>query len=556
MALQYIGARYVPRFMGTHDNTQVYEALDVVDNGLGTSYIAKIPTPAGTPLTNTTYWALYGASSGAIVNLQNQIDDMKDGTVPGSLQEQINTNASGITALTNGLTPLIGGYVTPEAYGAEGDGVTDDTAAINACLAHGGYIIFKAGATYMVDAETNLLVESDSVIDLNNATIKAIPNSNDYYNIFMIDGKHNVVIKNGTIIGDKDNHGSLTGEWGYGVYVHESKDVILENLNISKCWGDGIAITSHSVTPQISNNIHVNDCTIRECRRQGISVMWCYDVFIDGNLIEDIGGTAPGGAIDVEPNPNQSTNHIIITNNMMYNCIHGLIISGAATGATLDNVIVDGNIIKNDNATQAQISVAKGSNIKITNNDIEVTTSTVGFMSLSRATDFVFEGNTLHDSNNTGNGLYISGSSGVVRGNYFVNYTISYNLLYLNESTGISVVDNTFNGCSTDGSHFIVNLLGSSGVPLEKCNISHNHIVDCTTKTAVYLAGYCIDNHIVNNDIRGTYDYTISSNTATNSDNVAAFNDIKSGSSGNITGYGGTFPGTKAANIIDGVYTA
>ena len=71
---QYIGARYVPRFMDVYDATQIYEALDVVDNGLGTSYIAKIPVPAGTPLTNTTYWAIYGASSGAIINLQNQID--------------------------------------------------------------------------------------------------------------------------------------------------------------------------------------------------------------------------------------------------------------------------------------------------------------------------------------------------------------------------------------------------------------------------------------------------------------------------------------------------
>lgn len=71
---EYIGARYVPRFMGTYDATQIYEALDVVDNGLGTSYIAKVPTPAGTPLTNTTYWAIYGATSGAIINLQNQID--------------------------------------------------------------------------------------------------------------------------------------------------------------------------------------------------------------------------------------------------------------------------------------------------------------------------------------------------------------------------------------------------------------------------------------------------------------------------------------------------
>lgn len=98
---QYIGARYVPRFMGTYDPTQIYEALDVVDNGLGTSYISRIPTPANTPLTNTTYWKVYGASSGAIINLQNQIDDMKDGTVPGSLQAQIDDNTSDITALSN-----------------------------------------------------------------------------------------------------------------------------------------------------------------------------------------------------------------------------------------------------------------------------------------------------------------------------------------------------------------------------------------------------------------------------------------------------------------------
>lgn len=75
---QYIGARYVPKFMGTYDATQDYEALCVVDNGQGTSYISKIPTPAGTPLTNGTYWAIYGASGGAVINLQNQIDVIND----------------------------------------------------------------------------------------------------------------------------------------------------------------------------------------------------------------------------------------------------------------------------------------------------------------------------------------------------------------------------------------------------------------------------------------------------------------------------------------------
>ena len=77
---QYIGARYVPKFMGTYDATQSYENMSVVDNGMGTSYISKIPVPAGTPLTDTDYWALYGASNGAIINLQNQINVL-DGKV-------------------------------------------------------------------------------------------------------------------------------------------------------------------------------------------------------------------------------------------------------------------------------------------------------------------------------------------------------------------------------------------------------------------------------------------------------------------------------------------
>ena len=70
---QYVGARYVPRFMGTLDPTQEYEALDVVDNGSGTSYIARKIVPPGTPLTDNEYWFLYGASSGAIVQLQNDM---------------------------------------------------------------------------------------------------------------------------------------------------------------------------------------------------------------------------------------------------------------------------------------------------------------------------------------------------------------------------------------------------------------------------------------------------------------------------------------------------
>ena len=89
---QYIGARYIPRFMGEYDATTAYEVLDVVDNGMGTSYILKSPAPAGTPLSDGDHWALYGAVSGAIINLQNQIGTLDNLTTndKDNLVEAIN----------------------------------------------------------------------------------------------------------------------------------------------------------------------------------------------------------------------------------------------------------------------------------------------------------------------------------------------------------------------------------------------------------------------------------------------------------------------------------
>lgn len=110
---EYVGARYVPKFMGQYDVTQVYEALSVVDNGAGTSYIAKIPTPAGTPLTDTTHWVVYGAASGAIFDLQSRMQvveddiDMIGGDISG-IQSDITGLNGDISDLHDDITGLNG----------------------------------------------------------------------------------------------------------------------------------------------------------------------------------------------------------------------------------------------------------------------------------------------------------------------------------------------------------------------------------------------------------------------------------------------------------------
>jgi len=47
---------------GDWDNTATYKRLDVVYGG-SSSYVAKTNVPAGTALTNTTYWQLLSGSS-------------------------------------------------------------------------------------------------------------------------------------------------------------------------------------------------------------------------------------------------------------------------------------------------------------------------------------------------------------------------------------------------------------------------------------------------------------------------------------------------------------
>lgn len=87
---QYIGARYVPLFMGVHNPNKSYEALSIVtDANAATSYTSKKTVPVGIALNNSEYWAITGTMSGAILDLQNRV-----GSVENEIDD-INTKLSG-----------------------------------------------------------------------------------------------------------------------------------------------------------------------------------------------------------------------------------------------------------------------------------------------------------------------------------------------------------------------------------------------------------------------------------------------------------------------------
>ena len=87
--------------------------------------------------------------------------------------------------LESGLfaTLVVKDYVTPEMFGAKGDGVTDDSIALQKWLdnhiTNKNYVFDISSKTYAISTGLNInYEEEDYLIDFKNATVKALNNMN------------------------------------------------------------------------------------------------------------------------------------------------------------------------------------------------------------------------------------------------------------------------------------------------------------------------------------------------------------------------------------------
>ena len=174
-----------------------------------------------------------------------------------------------------------------------------------------------------------------------NGTIQLLPNEYKGCSILQVNGSENVVIKgSGSLIGDKNEHKGTEGEWGHGINILKSKNVTIEGLNVKSCWGDCIYVGNES------SNIIIDNCSLNDGRRQGISVTSADGVVINGCTITNVFGTAPQHGIDIEPNKGESVNNIRIENVAISNC-HGGIMSWRPESASIGDIIIKNCAISN-----------------------------------------------------------------------------------------------------------------------------------------------------------------------------------------------------------------
>ncbi|MFJ2506338.1 glycosyl hydrolase family 28-related protein [Microbacterium sp. NPDC087592] len=207
--------------------------------------------------------------------------------------------------------------VTDPRFGAKGDGLTDDTAAIQAAIdfafAQGGATVVVPPGVYMIDADAGTSIWTNAGgIQMRDgitfqigagATLKAKPVTTPVSKIIRLVNCSDVTITGGgTIDGNRDNAIVTTGEWGYGISLAASENIVIDGIRTINCWGDGINLQRLAFADYTSPvNVTIRNVVSDNNRRQGLSVEDGIGVLIEDSVFSNTNGALPECGIDIEP---------------------------------------------------------------------------------------------------------------------------------------------------------------------------------------------------------------------------------------------------------------
>lgn len=204
-------------------------------------------------------------------------------------------------------------------YGAVGDGVTDDTAAINAAardlqdgetlyIPAGTYLLHEYGEKdiILIEGKNNVRIEMEdgAIMQLDAVEDGAISKENHHF-IFHLVNCQNSTVTGGSIYGDLLRYkGTMRVTQGYGIRMIDCRNVTVQNVEIAYMRGDGIimftAIKYEDGTREKCYNITIDNCHVHDCFRNGITLSSTDGCVISNTVVHGIKGNAPEAAIDVE----------------------------------------------------------------------------------------------------------------------------------------------------------------------------------------------------------------------------------------------------------------
>jgi parallel beta-helix repeat protein len=259
--------------------------------------------------------------------------------------------------------------------GAIGNGLQDDTSAIQTAIdqiSNGGTVLIPDGV-YLIDTKKHIKLKSNMSLKLTSgATLKAIENDLSNYSILRLEKLENVKVMGGTLQGDRSQHHGVDGEWGMGLEIYASKNILITGVNAIDNWGDGFYVGNQS------KNIIFDSVVADNNRRQGMSITSAEDVIVKNSIFKNTNGALPMDGLDLEPNRGETVKNIQILNSKFLSnkgCgIESTVSDETAGTAFVKNIIIEGNTVKQNGAIDnysAGIKISRQSGQIINNNIVE-----------------------------------------------------------------------------------------------------------------------------------------------------------------------------------------
>lgn len=450
-------------------------------------------------------------ATNAVDDLRNDLQSATTGAVGadrvGFLQEGNLT-----TARTVGDKLLE--HVSVLDFGAVGDGVADDTAAIQAAVDQvaelGGGVVLIPSGIYGVSAagaHTGIQLKTGVYLSMYGAKIKAISSNQPSYRLINIEQVSNCGVFGGEIQGDRATN-TATGEHGHCLHmILDCTNITIKDVMVRDGFGDGIYIGRQC------SDVLVLNCTVTNNRRNNISVVTASNVIIDGCDISNANGTLPECGIDIEPNSTDlPSSNVVITNcNIFGNNKDGIGYPAPPPTPLIESSVISNCHIYNNGRhgiLASYIKVLEVTNCVIRNNGGDGISD-----SAALATLLNFNGNAIYD--NTGSGLFGFASNTIITNNQIKgsgqwgvhwqngnHVTISGNLIsdsgqdgiYYERAYNSSIVGNTIKNSQKHGI-LVTGTSTSSATRSRKVTISGNNVAFSglladNTYSGIYLDTY------------------------------------------------------------------
>lgn len=347
---QYIGARYVPVFANpiVWTNERTYEPLTIVLHA-GNSYTSRQYVPTGIDINNTDYWANTGNYNAQIEQYRNEsqnalkylnafgINSEQTGTENlnklNTASQKSNNNTAALTALNaettekarhlNNITKINEYFITPQMFGAKGDGVTDDSQAFNNAInaivntynvdglyytlfvpagkyliehtitLHSFICIKSLGeVTFIINTQIGFLVKHINVHVDGKTTGQLFDGSNGY---ITIQPKDTTQIYNGTAINinDTTSPNFMRGKtfnylnirnfnYAYDIVGNDIYLTSFTNIEISDC---NYGLHFNDNTRNAGENLKIQNSTIT-CKKECITLTNGYELYINNTSFD------------------------------------------------------------------------------------------------------------------------------------------------------------------------------------------------------------------------------------------------------------------------------